>query len=151
MSNIDYVDNESDWETPLMKSQNPSDTYGISNNKDRNNRGSNDRQGKNNVALVSSKQVFNGLACLLVASLCILLLELRQPGVAHRTVKRMYNIMFLSAAQMSLHETPVSGNHYSPIPAPFLKHPKARFSSGEHQIPTSEPTVLVGEHSYIDS
>lgn len=143
-SGIDYVDNEANWEIPLIRSDNPVDTYGVSNNLSGNSRGSNRRPTKNNSALVSSKQVFNGLACLLVASLCFLLLELRQPGVAHRTAKRMYNNMFLSAAPISLHETPVISSNYSPVPAPFLKAPKAQFVSGEYVSPTSEPTVLIG-------
>ena len=148
-SGIDYVDNEANWEIPLIRSDNPVDTYGVSNNLSGNSRGSDRRPTKNNSALVSSKQVFNGLACLLVASLCFLLLELRQPGVAHRTAKRMYNNMFLSAAPISLHETPDISSNYSPVPAPFLKAPKAQFVSGEYVSPTSEPTVLIGKYSQI--
>ena len=97
-------------------------------------------------ARVSSKQLFNGLACLLVTSLCLLLLELRQPGIAHRTAKRLYHNTFVATTTVSLNETPVAQSNYSPVPAPFLVPPKARFNSRDYASPTSEPTVLIGIH-----
>ena len=150
-SDVNYDDNEANWETPLMRSHVPANDYGVNGNSNSSdNWGGNMGPSTSKGARVSSKQLFNGLACLLVTSLCLLLLELRQPGIAHRTAKRLYHNTFVATTTVSLNETPVAQSNYSPVPAPFLVPPKARFNSRDYASPTSEPTVLIGIHfSYI--
>ena len=150
-SGVNYDDNEANWETPLMRSHVPANDYGFNGNSNGNSNSSDNWGGNmgpstSKGARVSSKRLFNGLACLLVTSLCLLLLELRQPGIAHRTAKRLYHNTFVATTTVSLNETPVAQSNYSPVPAPFLVPPKARFNSRDYASPTSEPTVLIGIH-----
>lgn len=138
-----YSDGESSWEiSPIIKSQN-SNTKQTGNPSIVDTNRKND--GRNGGNLISSKQIFNGLACLLVASLCLLLVELRQPGVAHRAAKSIYNKLFYSSSSSSISTNAGHYPHgnYSPVPAPFLTPPRLA-ADGDYNAPTSEPTILIG-------
>ena len=63
------------------------------------------------------RQVFHGLATLLLVSMCLLLVELNSPGVASRISGALFHH---SPATVAIS----SKGYYSPVPAPFLT-PKA--------------------------
>ena len=60
------------------------------NNKDNRNGAGHDRSQNSGNMLVFPRQVFHGLAVMLVVSLGLLLIELRSPGIAQRTVRSLY-------------------------------------------------------------
>ena len=94
--------------------------------------------GRGSTAMVFPKQVFHGLAGLLVFTLCILLVELNSPGVA----TRIGNNLFGSKASLTMKTS--RQNYYSPVPSPFIAPKSARVSMASLQeiAPTSEPTVV---------
>ena len=94
--------------------------------------------GSGSTAMVFPKQVFHGLAGLLVFTLCILLVELNSPGVA----TRIGNNLFGSKASLTMKSS--RQNYYSPVPSPFIAPKSARVSMASLQeiAPTSEPTVV---------
>lgn len=84
------------------------------------------------------KRLFHGLAAMLVVSLCLLLVELKTPGIVNRYARSFYTRS--NAASMAISNNGGSANsHYSPVPAPFLAHKQARFVE---IAPTSEPTIM---------
>ena len=96
--------------------------------------------GSGNTPIVFPKQLFHGLAGLLVCTLCILLVELNSPGVA----TRVGNKLFGSKASLTMNTRSSHRNYYSPVPSPFLAPKSARASILDLQeiAPTSEPTVV---------
>merc|ERR1711998_683464 len=107
------------------------------NNKDNRNGAGHDRSQNSGNMLVFPRQVFHGLAVMLVVSLGLLLIELRSPGIAQRTVRSLYGRHQQASVAVN------NKNYYSPVPAPFLANKKARFAAVV--APTSEPTVMTGE------
>merc|ERR1711998_480241 len=106
------------------------------NNKDNRNGAGHDRSQNSGNMLVFPRQVFHGLAVMLVVSLGLLLIELRSPGIAQRTVRSLYGRHQQASVAVN------NKNYYSPVPAPFLANKQARFAV---VAPTSEPTVMTGE------
>ena len=90
--------------------------------------------------IVFPKQLFHGLAGLLVFTLCILLVELNSPGVARHVVNKLFG----SKASLNVNTRSTHRNYYSPVPSPFLAPKSARASFVDLQAvsPTSEPTIL---------
>jgi len=78
------------------------------------------------------KQIFHGLAALLIVSLCLLLVELNSPGIASRMSGSFFGN---KPATVAIN----SKSYYSPVPAPFLTPKLSKFIE---IVPTSEPTVL---------
>lgn len=91
-------------------------------------------------AVVFPRQLFHGLAVLLVLSLGVLLVELRSPGIAQRTVRSFYGRQQQASVAVN------SKSYYSPVPAPFLANKQARFAA--LVVPTSEPTIMTDMDSY---
>ena len=76
------------------------------------------------VTTVFPKQVFHGLASLLIISLCALLVELNSPGIASRITNRL-NFWKNPQATVSIN-TKTASNYYHPVPSPFVA-PKVSF------------------------
>jgi len=110
------------------------------NNKDNRNGAGHDRSQNSGNMLVFPRQVFHGLAVMLVVSLGLLLIELRSPGIAQRTVRSLYGRHQQASVAVN------NKNYYSPVPAPFLANKQARFAAVV--APTSEPTVMTGELAF---
>merc|ERR1711988_2053559 len=106
-------------------------------NNDTNRGAGNSRNSSSSNVLVFPRQVFHGLAVMLVVSLGLLLIELRSPGIAQRTVRSLYGRHQQASVAVN------NKNYYSPVPAPFLANKQARFAAVV--APTSEPTVMTGE------
>merc|ERR1711998_172011 len=104
------------------------------NNKDNRNGAGHDRSQNSGNMLVFPRQVFHGLAVMLVVSLGLLLVELRSPGIAQRTVRSLYGRHQQASVAVN------SKSCYSPVPAPFLANKQTRFAAVV--APTSEPTIM---------
>lgn len=104
------------WETPLSRREtNP----------------------KSSSTIIFPKQIFHGLASLLIISLCALLVELNSPGIASRISNRM-NFWKQAPTTIAVN-TKTANSYYHPVPSPFVA-PKA--TSFLETGPTSEPTQM---------
>lgn len=130
------MDKLSDMRKALESTDASWDTLPISRD-DKNRRGVGN--GKSNV-VVFPRQLFHGLAALLVLSLGLLLVELRSPGIAQRTVRSFYGRR--SQASIAVN----SNLYYSPIPAPFLANKQSKLAT--LVVPTSEPTLVTDIDHY---
>lgn len=90
------------------------------------------------VSTVFPKQVFHGLASLLIISLCALLVELNSPGIASRITNRL-NFWANPQTTVSINTKTAASSYYHPVPSPFVA-PKA--TNFVEDAPTSEPTQL---------
>jgi len=93
--------------------------------------------------MIFPKQIFHGLASLLIISLCALLVELNSPGIASRISNRMSTLFWRDAQSstvaISNKQAHVASSYYHPVPSPFIT-PKA--TSLVETAPTSEPTQM---------
>jgi len=116
-------DNDESWDTPNMR---PSmESSGSSK------------------PIIFPKQIFHGLASLLIISLCALLVELNSPGIASRISNRMGTLFWrdaqISSVAINNKQAHTVSSYYHPVPSPFIS-PKA--TSLVEKVPTSEPTHL---------
>jgi len=91
------------------------------------------------------KTILNGLAGLLVVSLCILLVELNNPGTASMVAGKVFGNQ-KSESQVGIIKSQMGGA----VPAPFVVvAPQAKRMGGTGlNEPTSEPTVFLGRMSF---
>jgi len=90
------------------------------------------------------KTILNGLAALLVVSLCIVLVELNNPGTASMVAGKVFGNQ-KSESQGAISKSQMGGA----VPAPFVVvAPQAKRMGGTGlNEPTSEPTVFLGRMS----
>ena len=136
-----FADLDASWTLPHTAPSSSSSPY--SNRRQQQNNGNLDSSsvGDSNITpIVFPKQLFHGLAGLLVCTLCVLLVELNSPGVATRVGNRLFG----SRASLTMNKRSSHRNYYSPVPSPFLAPKSARASMVDLQeiAPTSEPTVV---------
>jgi hypothetical protein len=87
--------------------------------------------------MLNSSNLFQGLATLLILSLCVLLLELNSPGIAQKVGKSMHSYWAWIPDDASDNN---KSNLRANVPAPFVY--AAHDSRFVAFVPTSEPTIL---------
>jgi hypothetical protein len=89
--------------------------------------------------------IFQGLATLLIVSLCILLVELQTPGILNHVGHKLSTYwQWIPDSKVDKDSTIAisSKSYYAPVPAPFL--------SNRLGVPSQEATTIIGTKEFLE-